>query len=265
MPATNNRCVLVSFVAALTIAVGPALAVGVYDGFEDGDWTANPAWVDGDAGYGIDGGIVADPVRSGNLAWKAMSSDAWCKLWMKDFTPIPWSGFIASVEFLPTTSQYSAGLDVEDVYDCSPGNPREEGFVLRVDYDPSRWPQALFELSQNRIPYGGLPEYHQTYKTFFDGSLMPANEWTRIRLWHDASAGLIRGDIRKVSDNSLIVELSFTPISVGGSKPLADLGIAVRFPSWQYMDNATLTPEPASLSLLAFGGLPLMWRRRQQS
>jgi hypothetical protein len=64
-----------------------------------------------------------------------------------------------------------------------------------------------------------------------------------------------------VSDNSLIVEASLTPVVFGGSSPLTYTEIGCQEMEWQYMDNVTLTPEPASLALLALSVVPLIRRR----
>jgi hypothetical protein len=223
-------------VAILTPGASNAAPVVVFDGFEDGNWTANPAWIDGNPGYGQDGGVVADPVRANNLVWKGMGTEAAPRsLMTSEFAPLQWTGFHCSVEFLTTTStRFRADVGV---LDGTNANPRDESFRVSLWHDVNHGNQVNLYMAEENA---SAPTY--VYQnTMFDLSLVPINEWLRLSLWHDPVSGLVKSDVRKVSDDQLIFETSMTPVTFGGSSPLSYFYIGVSELEWQYMDNATLS------------------------
>jgi hypothetical protein len=212
----------------------PARADLLFDGFEDGNWTSNPTWFEVNQGYGQNGGIVADPVRPNNHVWKVMGSEAAGRyLATSDFAPMPWTGFRSSVEFLTTTSRRFEGII--NIRDGIVGGEEE---VIGVGL----WHDATWGNQVNLCMAESNPSEPTwvSQNNWFDLSLVPINEWLRISLWHDPMSGLIKSDVRKVSDNSLIVEASLTPVTFGGSSPLTYMWIGCEELEWQYMDNATL-------------------------
>jgi len=233
-----------------------AVPLGVYDGFEDGNTTVNLAWFDINPGHGTDGGVVADPIRSGNLVWKAMGDEAAARyIATTNFAPIAWQGFHASVEYLTTTSSRFAGtIMVGDHW--MPFDTTYKAFAVSVRHDIA-WGNMvnlqMMDANRNGPVIG--------YDKWFDLSLVPVNQWLRLDLWHDPATGLVRGALRN-SEGQVIVENSLTPVSVGDDTSLGQIVIGPQEFEWQYMDNATLTPEPATFAVLILGGLGAMRRRR---
>ena len=250
----------VAIVSSALVLFGPgvsrAVAVGVYDGFEDGNWTANPVWFDGNPGYGIDGGIVADPVRPSNLVWKAQGTPSGADrvIATTDFAPMSWVGFHSSVEIFASGGFYNAEMTVADSWQAwSQGT--SEGFLVSFD-DGHNGHTSL-----------GITEYNPTgsvlHRQNWDSSEAPPNEWRQVNLWHDPVSGLIKADVRRLSDGHVYVETSIVPMSLGES-PLALLWLGAGGPGgayWNHLDNPTLTPEPATFLLLAIGGLAVRRRR----
>jgi len=230
-----------------------AVAVGVYDGFEYGNTTVNPAWFDASPGYGENGGIVVDPVRPNNLVWKARAAastpGAHCMIGTTGFVPIAWQGFRSSVEILRTAAGLSGSLAVGN----SVFQGLDEGFQVSFNSD------GAFSLS----------EAHRSPPMWVDHPLpmpwnisqVPANQWLQVSMWHDPISGLIKADLRRLSDGYVYVQNSFTPTRLGGESPISDLDITAGSQSWNYLDNPTLTPEPGTLLLVALGGLAAMRRR----
>lgn len=253
MRAAKSQCVLASFVATLAVTAGPALAVGISEGFEDGNWTVNPTWFDTNPGYGVDGGVVADPIRPNNLAWKAVGvGGAARQIATGEFAPMPWEGFHTSVEILNYGSICNVGMKVLSDLDYRSA----EGFYVGFDVgclDPNKARLQILERNQ--------ATWYYNPPILWDRTDIPMNEWLRVNLWHDAASGLIKADVRGLSDGHVYAQSSMVPTSFG-ALPLAYLELAAGAPGWNYLDNATLTPEPATLMLLALGGLAGMWRRR---
>jgi hypothetical protein len=229
---------ITTLVIAANFLAAPTYA-DLYDGFEDGDWTANPTWFDANPGYGQDGGIVADPVRPDNLVWKAKGTEqAGRSIATSDFAPMPWTGFHSSVEFLTTTSYRFCGqLYVVDG-NWSSGGPYYEVVSAWLWHDVTWGNQANLYMAEHRTD--GSDAYQST---MFDLSLVPINEWLRLSLWHDPLTGLVMSDVRRVSDGQLIIGSSMAPATLGGPSPLSYVGIGAEELEWQYMDNVTLTHE----------------------
>ena len=251
--------VAVVVVSSALVLFGPgvsrAVAVGVSDNFEDGNYTANPAWNIW-LNQGTDGGVVPDPIRSGNLAWKARGSESGFELIKTtDFAPMPWEGFRSSVEFLTTTStRFHGAIELFD----DGVTQKLEGYGVHLSHDVTSGDQAKLSWEE----FNPSAPTVVTKSTWFPLSLVPINEWLRLSMWHDPVSGKVNADVRRVSDNQLVVEDSLTPVVFGGPRPLSELRIAVGELEWQYMDNATLTPEPATFAMLILGGLGAMRRRR---
>ena len=141
---------------------------------------------------------------------------------------------ISSEEFLlSTTYRYGVQMGVEDTA------PRATGFYYWFAHDAT-WGSTgrLWLMEWDTV--GGTWIYHEAT---CDNSQIPANEWMRASYWHDPNSGLIKGDVRLVSDNSLIIELAFAPQSVFGSDPLASVSVGVQELAWQYIDNVAVTHQ----------------------
>ncbi len=246
-------------ILVVAFSMAPARA-DLFDGFEDGDWTANPAWVDSNPGYGVDGGVVADPVRPNNLVWKAMgtASGADRAIATTDFAPMPWMGFHASVEAYRSGGSYSADFAVADTTLEEWWTGTGEGF--QVAFNDNHNPTGLDRLAISELSSSGWTTHPvQTW----DSSAAPTDEWLRANLWHDTQSGLIRANLERVSDGHIYVETSILPTSFGdGPLSFVNLGAAGGGLYWNHLDNPTVVPEPATLTLLALGGLAVLRRRR---
>lgn len=250
-----SQCLLKLGSAMLLVAavLGPPARADLYDDFEDGNWTSNPTWFDMNGAHGQDGGIVSDPIRPSNLVWKATGTGgAHQHIATTDFTPMTWETFRCSVEVLNVNGFFNASLCVRDVM---PIPPLGEGFAVggSNNYDGSGL--GYFWLGEANS--GSMVPVQRNWNV----SQVAPNEWLQFNLWYDANSGLVKGDLRRLSDGYVLAEDSLDPASFG-SLPLAHLEISAGSPSWNYLDNPTLVPEPASLSLFLLGILHLVGFRR---
>ena len=176
---------------------------------------------------------------------------------------MPWSGVHASVEYLTTTSsQFNGTIQLFDRSNMMT-NPPNVGFGISLGRDAS-WTGQHANHARLRLMEWDLSasSLWTLYDTYFDLANMPIDEWVRLSFWHDPIADLVMGEVRLVSDGSLVVSSSFTPTIIDTPEPIAWVLTGGQEQEWQYLDNVSITPEPATLSLLALGGMALRRRWR---
>jgi hypothetical protein len=131
-----------------------------------------------------------------------------------------------------------------------------EGF--QVSFDDDHTGHTRLQISE--LNPTGVVLHSQDW----DSSAAPPDEWRQVNLWHDPESGLIKAELGRLSDGYLYVETAFTPTSLGETGPaLVILGAGGPGGGyWNYLDNPTLIPEPASLSLFLLGALAVFRPRR---
>ncbi len=222
----------------LSLGASDAAAVGVSDDFEDGNTTANPAWVDTNPGYGS-ATVAPDPVRPNNLVWKAQgtTSGAARSIATSEFTPMPWEGFHASVEVFRSEGFYSAYMWVFDNMQAR-NQGISEGFQVGFSDGGATPGTGRLEILEGNATGWVV---HPT--KYWITTEIPMNEWLQANLWHDPISGLIRVDVRRLSDGHVYVEDSIVPMSFGET-PLTFFEIGAGGPGgayWNHLDNPTLT------------------------
>ncbi len=249
--------------AVISLGVSQAAGVGVSDDFEDGNWTINPTWIDTNPGYGVDGGFIADPLRANNLVWKAKGTGTAARhITTSEFEPLTWTGFHASVEVLYDGTDCNSVMTVWDYR--SPGiyGFGDEGFLVGFDVGRSDPTKVRLQILERNA---GTWFYHPSI--MLDRTTLSVNEWVQVNLWHDPVSNMINANALRLSDGHVYIEDSHAPMSFG-ALPLSYFELAAgtnNDGAWNYMDNPTLTPEPATLSLLVLSGLAFIRRRKHQA
>lgn len=161
------------------------------DGFEDGDYTSDPTWqVINPVGTVS---VEPDPIRLDNLALKIRGTDQAHHV-LSTTVDQPFAAFDFSAEFLPTTYMYHPAIGVVS------------NQYLSIELYCAPPPRKLLVREMVWYDTGPVEYFHSTDIT----SLSP-NTWFRLHLWHDIENDQVHGEVRQVSDNSLIAGFAFTP------------------------------------------------------
>ncbi len=240
--------------SVVVFTAGSVASAAVYENFEDGDYTNNPAWwVDLDMGADE---ISNDPVRQDNLVWKAYATETGHRVLKTNVSGIPWDTFDVSLEYMASTSGNFHGiwkLETEGAID---------GITFGLWYDPKKSP-GFSDYAHLWIHDYGLTEYLWTYTLIPIGNI-PRDQWLKLHSWYDVSAELVRVEARILETDVLLGQVSRQSVLDLSEMGEVDvLGIDIGETNWQYMDNINLTPEPATLALLLLGGLALLRGRRR--
>jgi hypothetical protein len=156
-------------------------------------------------------------------------------------------------------------------------NPVSNGSAANVglgfyDSDMSLTSPCQLTLSFARIDAGLYPFLEWADAGGYNQAQFPsaftANQWYHGLLEWNPSAGTLYGRVTRLSDGSLVGEKTATGLrAVTGIDRLAISTVDHTYGSgaeaYGFIDNVqmTQTPEPATLSLLALGGLALLRRR----
>lgn len=235
--------------AALVVMPSPARA-DLFDGFEDGDYTSNPPWevvnLQGTAA------VAPDPIGPDEFALRGYGSPAAHHLLATDVA-MSWNGFHASHEFLATGESYSSWLSVND--SLEPATQTTLAIHFRHNSDMgniSRFVVVERSESDQILHMQEIP-----------AADVPLNEWLLLSMWHDPGAGLVCANVHPASGGAAIAELSFTPTiaDLGSAPPVSVVTIGFEETAWQYIDDVSLVPEPATFVLIALSGLAFLRRR----
>ena len=131
------------------------------------------------------------------------------------------------------------------VFDLNWDAEQNEWLHLHLSHDVPNGDQAL--LGMNEWDHV-VPETRSHY-FWFDLADVPIGEWVRLSLWNDPVEGMIRGDVRRVSDDQLIMEGSFAPQNLSTIPLIGTLKIGVQELEWQYLDNVSVTLQPCPFVL----------------
>lgn len=209
-----------SVVTCFVLAAVSPVPASLLDDFEDGDYTTDPVWTlynqQGDAN------IVADPIRPDNLV-VAMFGSLEGQHTLQTDMAAPFYGFDVSADVLISDSSCYPTVQLRNWATIT---------TIGVGIYPDHVPPQLMIYEDNRH-WGGVETSH-----WVDISALPLNTWLRLRLWHDPAAGLLRAEIRLVSDGSLLAEHSAIPtLDILNIPPISVAYIGAARQPLTYIDN----------------------------
>jgi PEP-CTERM motif len=233
----------VGIVMACSVSVAGA-APSFVEGFEDGNYTSSPPWiVANSAGTAV---VTADPIRPSNLVLACQGTDTAHRR-HETAVNVPWADFEFGFEFSAEAEEFDA------IY-------RIEGDDFHINVRLAMGPNSRFQMYNSSTG--------QMYaETNILNNAAPLADWWSVHVWHDSNAGLVRGTVRSVAEETVLGQIQFTPsVDLATAEPITNLSIAFQETPWQYSDNITLgtVPEPATMSLLALGLGALTLRRRRR-
>jgi len=239
------------------LAVCECASANLYDGFEDGDTTSSPPWtVTNPAGTHS---VVSDPFRTDNLVLEAIGTRTAHR---ELYTPLymPTSGFYFEAEYAVSSSadEFSLILALDGESDfllrtwiksTAPSSGHTGWLLAQNPHNSSEW------LVQDP-DYSEIPD-------------QPLDEWWKIALWNEPTTEIVTGEIRKVSDNSLVWTRTVSLPSISSNEYIYGARLAIEeVTGSQYLDNVALrvVPTPSAILLGSIGlGLSGWLCRRKQT
>lgn len=236
-------------VAAITvIVVIPSSShAGLFDGFEDGDYTSDPAWSLASFTDGSFVNVATDPVDASNLALSIHGTDTGHRgLEMFDLST-PSQQFDLTYRIMGTQTR----LDFRTILTTSAGVSIEAWLQMKPTRD-----YTLFRF--------GAPGYDQTANQIQIFDEFPDSEWWDVHAWYDPGSNLITATLADAG--GILATHTLTPSidwNVAGDFT-GMLIIAQETPN-QWIDDIHLqsVPEPSTTLLLILATGALLARRRR--
>lgn len=213
----------------LCLAVGTANAALLEDNFDSyalGAWpTAGDTWVNEDGGDFT----ITD---SQSISGKSVKMESWSRKIMHEF------------------DRQTSGVVTATAY-IRPGNNAYRGvtFCLADEWDDSRATYVTFQSN-------GKIQYYPDGGTWTDVVSYGSYTWVKLTLEVDLDThtyDIYTDDILRVSD------AGFNKPGVAG---IDKIYLDLNGPAFCWVDNVSITPEPATLSLLTLGGLGVWLRKK---
>ena len=204
------------------------------DDFEDGDFI-NPTWTN------VNGNSIApDPVRPSNSVLQFNINPFYTTLYGNDI--VPWYGFDFRAEHLIDIDVPSFGYF--HVFDGANGinthfSHNGYGSNFGVSFSQSG-PSPAF----NFLIYNSM--------------------WVEFHLWHNIEANIVNFELTNMN-GELLGELSLGQVDFTTKDNINNIntmGFWRKNQNTHYFDNFALTPEPASISLLAVGAIAVLRTRK---
>ena len=239
-----KRSILVMLTFYVVLGFSVNTYADLFDGFEDGDTTNNPTWtVTNPVGTHS---VVSDPYRTGNLVLSVIGTNTAHRELYTQVNMLT-NGFRFEVEYAASSSadQFNLILALDG----------EDDFILRTMIASAAWlpssgGETAWLLAQNPNNSSEWSVQDPSYPVI---PSQPLGEWWKIALWNEPSTETVIGEIRKVSDNSLVWTRTVSFPSISSNEYIHGVRLAIEETDWQYLDNISLVPTPGAVILGSIG------------